>query len=500
MISHILWTLIAIQIALGAFDTIYHHEFTERLPWRVSQRHELQLHAVRNLIYAVLFIAIGWSEPHGYLAMLAIVVLTVEVVITLMDFVEEDLTRRLPASERINHTLLALNYGAILVLLVPILLDWANDATALRPAYHGLWSMMVTAAAFGVGLFGLRDWFASRRLARGANGQAETLTTALAVRHAVLVTGATGFIGRRLTEALAAGGHEAIVLTRDPRKAEMLRPPFRLITSLDQISDGTRIDAIVSLAGEPIAEGLWTRRRRRDILQSRFEVTMDVIRLIARLDRRPAVLINGSAVGWYGLRQDEELTESSDGRSCFTHLVCDTWEQAAVRAEEFGVRTVRLRIGLVLGTDGGMLARLLTPFWFGLGGRIGTGTQWMSWIERDDLVRLIAHVIATPALAGAINATAPEPVRNRDFTAQLACALHRPALLRIPGRLLHRLLGDFADELLLSGQRVLPEKAQASGFVFRHPMLRGALAAMLGSTRQARREPAPRRLSPHASH
>jgi len=244
---------------------------------------------------------------------------------------------------------------------------------------------------------------------------------------------------------------------------------------------------------------LWTDRRRHDILQSRFEVTMEVIRLIARLDRRPAVLINGSAVGWYGLRQDEELTEAAEGRSCFTHLVCDTWEQAAQRAEEFGVRTVRLRIGLVLGTDGGMLARLLTPFWFGLGGPIGAGTQWMSWIERDDLVRLIAHVIATPTLAGALNATAPEPARNRDFTAELAQALNRPALLRVPAGPLHRLAGDFADELLIGGQRVLPQKAVASGFVFRHPTLRGALTAMLGATREVRREGAPRRLSPHAS-
>jgi uncharacterized protein (TIGR01777 family) len=499
MTSQILWTLIAIQIALGAFDTLYHHELTERLPWRTSQRHELMLHAVRNLIYAVLFLGVGWSEPRGYLAMLAIAVLAVEVVITLMDFVEEDLTRRLPASERINHTLLALNYGAILVLLVPVLLEWANDATALRPASHGWWSVMASAASLGVALFGLRDWFAARRLRHEAVGQAETLLATLAVRHTVLVTGATGFIGRRLVEALAAGGHEALVLTRDPRKAQTLRPPFRLVTSLDQIPDGTRIDAIVNLAGEPIAEGLWTERRRHDILQSRFEVTMEVIRLIARLDRRPAVLINGSAVGWYGLRQDEELTEAAEGRSCFTHLVCDTWELAAMRAEEFGVRTVRLRTGLVLGTDGGMLARLLTPFWFGLGGQIGAGTQWMSWIERDDLIRLIGHVIATPTLAGALNATAPEPVRNCAFTAELARALNRPALLPVPAGLLHRLAGDFADELLIGGQRVLPEKAQASGFVFRHPTLRGALVAMLGSTREDRREGAPRRLSAHPS-
>jgi uncharacterized protein (TIGR01777 family) len=150
-------------------------------------------------------------------------------------------------------------------------------------------------------------------------------------------------------------------------------------------------------------------------------------------------------------------------------------------AERHGVRVVRLRIGLVLGTEGGMLARLLAPFEFGLGGRIGHGRQWMSWIERDDLVRLIAHVIATPSLTGAVNATAPEPVTNATFTRELGRALHRPAILPVPAVLLHRLAGDLADELLIGGQRVLPDKAEASGFTFRHPTLRSALSAMLGT-------------------
>ena len=155
-------------------------------------------------------------------------------------------------------------------------------------------------------------------------------------------------------------------------------------------------------------------------------------------------------------------------------------ERAAKRAERLGVRTVRLRIGLVLGTEGGLLARMLTPFEFGIGGRIGSGRQWMSWIARDDLVRLIAHIIATPELTGAVNATAPEPVRNSEFTAELGRALRRPAILPMPAAVLHRLGGDLADELLLGGQRVLPDKALASGFVFRHENLRGALASMLG--------------------
>src|SRR6266851_4435413 len=185
MTSPLLWTLIAVQLALGLFDIVYHHEMMERLAWRVSQRLELKLHGARNLAYAVLFLALGLFELKGVWAMLVIAVLAAEIIITLIDFVEEDLSRKLPASERVTHTLLALNYGAILVLLGPVLGDWA-------------------------------------------------------MRQTVLVTGATGFIGRRIVEALGAGGHRAIVSARDPRKAATLAPPFWLLTSLDQIPSDTR--------------------------------------------------------------------------------------------------------------------------------------------------------------------------------------------------------------------------------------------------------------------
>jgi uncharacterized protein len=481
MTIDILWPLITLQILMGAFDTLYHHELTERLPWRPSQRRELCLHGVRDLLYAALFLALGWTEPHGLLAMLVLAVLVVEIVITLVDFVEEDMSRKLPASERVTHTLLAVNYGAILMLIVPLLLDWSARATAVVPVFYGAWSIMATVAAIGIALFGLRDLAASARVRRLVPGKAGELMSALPNRRTVLVTGATGFIGRRLVEALAAAGHLPIVLARDPAKAARLAPAFRLVTRLDQIPGDTRIDAIVNLAGEPTADRLWTAARRRRLLGSRLRATRDVVRLIARLEHKPDVLVSGSAVGWYGLWQDERLTEFDGGKACFTHRLCDAWERAALAAERHGVRVVRLRIGLVLGVDGGMLARLLTPFEFGLGGRIGHGRQWMSWIERDDLVRLIAHVIATPSLTGPVNATAPEPVTNATFARELARALHRPAILPVPAVLLRRLAGDLAEELLIGGQRVLPDKADTSGFAFRHPTLRPALAAILGA-------------------
>ena len=184
----------------------------------------------------------------------------------------------------------------------------------------------------------------------------------------------------------------------------------------------SKIDAIVNLAGEPIGNGLWTEAKRRTILESRIDMTGDVVRLIARLERKPAVLVSGSAIGWYGLWQDQVLTESAKSHACFSHELCDAWENAARPATDHGVRVAYLRIGLVLGTEGGFITRMLTPFEFGLGGPLGSGRQWMSWIERDDLVRLIAHVIARPDLSGPINATAPIPVTNLKFTEELGPA------------------------------------------------------------------------------
>jgi uncharacterized protein len=474
----LLWSLIAIQIAMGVFDTFYHHEFTERLAWRPSQRFELRLHGVRNMLYAGLFLVLGWLEVHGVLAMLIIAVLVAEIVITLMDFVEEDLSRRLPPSERINHTLLAINYGAILMLLLPALIGWALLPTGIKLVYTGFISIAAAASAVGAALCGVRDFAAERRLARMSSPPAGELVVGLPPRQTVLLTGATGFIGSRLAAGLTGAGHQVIALVRNPARAELL-PPVTLITSLDQLGADTAIDAIVNLAGEPIGNGLWTEAKRREIIASRVDMTRAVVKLMTRLTRKPHVLVSGSAIGWYGLWQDQALTESAKSHPCFSHALCEAWEAAAQPAEELGARVVYLRIGLVLGAEGGFITRMLTPFEFGLGGPLGTGRQWMSWIERDDLIRLISHVIATSDLTGPVNATAPLPVTNDKFTHELGRRLHRPTLFRVPGGLLRKLGGDFANELLLGGQRVLPYKALSNGFKFRYESLRSAFEAIL---------------------
>ena len=478
-----LWILITLQIAMGAFDTLFHHEGTERLAWRPSQRRELKLHGVRNLLYAVMFATFGFAEPHGLLAVASIGLLGTELVITLWDFVEEDRSRKLPASERVTHTMLTLNYGAILALLAPPLLGWAALPTALAPAWHGPWSWLCAAAAAGTFVAGVRDLAAAARTARIRDGDPARLAAGLPPTSSVLVTGGTGFIGSRLVAALTAAGHDVTVLTRRRENAASLPAPIRIVTDLSQIPSAAKVDAIVNLAGEPIGDGLWTKRKRRRIVESRLGVTWAVGRLIERLETKPEVLVSGSAIGWYGLRGDETLGEDGDGRDCFSHRVCSAWEYAARLAAGRATRLVLLRTGLVLGREGGVLSRMLAPFEFGLGGRFGSGRQQMSWIHRDDLVRLIVRAMADPSLAGPLNGTAPEPVGNAGFARALGRALRRPAILPVPAAPLRLALGDFAEELLLGGQRVLPAKAQAAGFRFAYPKLEDALAEIVGAGR-----------------
>lgn len=287
-----------------------------------------------------------------------------------------------------------------------------------------------------------------------------------------LVTGGTGFIGRRLVAALA--DQAVTVLTR--RAAHTGMPAnVRVVETLDAIAANERFDVIVHLAGEPIASGLWTSARRQRIAASRPQVAQALVQCLGRLEAQPRAWINASAIGWYGLRGCEPLTEAADGEDCFLHRVCAAAEAAAAPAQALGIRVTHLRIGLALAQEGGVLARMLPAFKLGLGGPFGAGGHWMSWIERDDLVRLIAWAANQDAVRGPLNATAPNPVDNATFTQALAKALGRPAFFRVPRAPMTWLLGDFARELLFAGQRVVPQTALEGGFEFRHANLEGAL-------------------------
>ena len=301
----------------------------------------------------------------------------------------------------------------------------------------------------------------------------------------IVVTGGTGFIGRGLCARLLDLGHAVMVLTRDPAAAERSLGPQVTVVSRrgeDPAGEWTAAldgsDAVVNLAGESVAGGRWTAWRKQQLRTSRDRLTTVLVEALAKLQSRPPLLINASAIGYYGPRGDESLTEEASSGSGFLASLCREWESAARAAERHGTRVVLLRIGVVLDVGGGALAKILPPFKFGLGGPLGRGTQWMSWIHRHDLIELILFLL-TKEVHGPINATAPYPVTNREFARILGQVLGRPAIVSTPAFVMRLLLGEMAHELLLTGQRVVPQRAQSLGYQFRYPALPEALHAIL---------------------
>lgn len=298
----------------------------------------------------------------------------------------------------------------------------------------------------------------------------------------ILVTGATGLIGRGLCRSLTDDGHAVFAASRSPGK-----PPGLAAVEVHQWDpqagplspaalDG--VDAVVNLAGEPIDARRWSDQQKKLIRDSRVVTTRNLVAGLRSVDRKPAVLVSSSAVGLYGDRGDEQLEETSSAGRGFMSEVCEEWEREAGRAVELGIRVVQVRTGVVLSAEGGALKKMLTPFKLGVGGPLGNGKQWFPWIHIDDIVGIFRHAILTATLSGPVNGVAPNPVTNAEFTRELGRALHRPAFLPVPQMALKVLMGEMS-EVLFGSQRVAPKAALDSGYAFHHPLLAEALADLL---------------------
>lgn len=295
----------------------------------------------------------------------------------------------------------------------------------------------------------------------------------------ILVTGASGLVGRALVPLLTAEGHEAARLVRSaPGAGDVPWDPDAGTLGAEALEG---FDGVVHLAGENIASGRWNTEKKRRIRESRVRGTRLLSETLAALERPPRVLVSASAVGFYGDRGEDELTEASPAGTGFLSEVCREWEAATEAAEEKGVRVVHARLGIVLSRRGGALAKMLTPFRLGVGGVIGNGRQYMSWVTLDDAAAALGHLLAADTVTGPVNVVAPAPVTNREFTATLGRVLRRPAVFPVPGFMARLAFGEMAEALLLASARVKPEKLLDSGYAFRHGSLTEGLRHVLGA-------------------
>ena len=289
----------------------------------------------------------------------------------------------------------------------------------------------------------------------------------------LLITGGTGFIGSALCSRLLEEKHTLVVLSRHPEK---VKPPIKAIVDLEDLSNDDIFDVVINLAGEPIADKRWSEKQKQRILSSRIDMTEKLIAYFKKSANKPKLLINGSAIGYYGIGTTDDIIEEKEkGDNSFSSQLCQQWEAVALKAEALGIRTCLLRTGIVLGKNGGALSKMLLPFKMGLGGRIGQGKQWMSWIHLDDLVGIILYCINHDNLKGAVNGTSPTPVSNQVFTNTLGTVLKRPTIFPMPQIVVKLLMGQMGEELLLAGKKILPKKVSDAGYTFKYKTLEDAL-------------------------
>lgn len=296
----------------------------------------------------------------------------------------------------------------------------------------------------------------------------------------ILITGGTGLIGRRLCKTLLAEGHELTVYSRKPASVpHKCGPAVHALGALSEWQPDQAFDAVINLAGEPIVDAPWNTERKQVLWDSRVAVTSELVRRIAAAAQKPAMLLSGSAVGYYGNRGDSMLDETAAPGDDFPAKLCVAWEEASRGAENAGVRVCQLRTGLILSGEGGLLGAMLPPFKLGMGARFGDGKQWMSWVHIDDYVAMLLRLLRDAQASGPYNLTAPQPVTNAEFTSTLATVLHRPAPFVAPAALLKLGMGERAC-MLLEGQRVLPRKMEQAQHRFMFPNLTDALHDVLG--------------------
>ena len=290
----------------------------------------------------------------------------------------------------------------------------------------------------------------------------------------ILVTGGTGFIGTALcARLLEEKNHDVILLSRNPNKVSS---PLRAINDVGELDNSIAIDVVINLAGEPIADKKWSEQQKQRIINSRIKTTKDLIGFFKSIEHKPKLLINGSAIGYYGIDETNgPVSEEGTGDASFSSQLCQEWESVAMQAESMGIRTCLLRTGIVLGRDGGALSKMLLPFKLGLGGKIGNGKQWMSWIHLDDLVGIIIYCMENENIKREINGTSPNPVTNEVFTKTLGKILKRPTFFSMPAIVVKLLMGQMGEELLLKGKKILPTKVIEAGYKFQYPKLEDAL-------------------------
>ena len=292
-----------------------------------------------------------------------------------------------------------------------------------------------------------------------------------------LITGGTGFIGSVFCEHLLRGDHSITIQTRHPQS---VNGNIESIERLEDLNPSEVFDVVINLTGEPIANKRWSEGQKQKIMNSRLETTEGLVEFFRRAEQKPELFISGSAIGFYGIgTSDENIDEEGLGDTSFSSQLCQQWEASALQAKLLGIRTCLLRTGIVLGQGGGALEKMTLPFKLGIGGKIGSGNQWMPWIHLDDLIGIIDYCVQHTDISGPINGTAPNPVTNAEFTTTLGTVVKRPTILPMPGFVVKLLMGQMGEELLLAGKKVIPLKAQQAGFQFKYEDLDDALSDIL---------------------